>query len=316
MEEFNAISQIKPMMDQNLPFPSRKNRSFPFWGEVKFHHKLQHHIRNRPGHRPPHANRNGGDILIASYNVHKCVGQDNLFNPQRIIKVIEEINPQLLALQEVDRRFGTREGLLDLERLKERTGLVHVPLHSRRQHSHGFHGNALFCRQGRIHALYQIDLPGMEPRGAVIVEMTLPTGSLRVIAAHFGLLRRSRKRQVDSILDFLAKRPLMPTLMIGDLNEWRLGKNSSLTPFMPFFDIKMGTVPSFPARFPVLALDRVFAFPQHLIASVDIHDTPLARIASDHLPIKAWIDSKSMSLNTPLSMPSTQNETRPHTLAV
>jgi len=281
-------------MEQKRVSLLRKNLNFSFFGEEKFHHTLRKRIRNRSGHRPQHANRNGGDVLITSYNVHKCVGQDNIFNPQRIISVIEEINPQILALQEVDKRFGMREGLLDLAQLQERTGLVHVPLTSRRQHSHGFHGNALFCRRGRVDYIYQIDLPGMEPRGAVIVEIALKNGSLRIIAAHFGLFRRSRMRQVETILDFLVTRPLMPTLMVGDLNEWRLGKGSSLNPFMSFFDVEMGTLPSFPSRFPVLALDRIFSFPQNLVTSVEIHNTDLARIASDHLPLKAWIDLKNI----------------------
>jgi len=337
-------------MEQKPLSQLRKNLRLSFFGEEKFHHSLQRRIRNRSGHRPQHANRNGGDVLVASYNVHKCVGQDNIFNPQRIISVIEEIKPQILALQEVDKRFGTRQGLLDLAQLKERTGLVHVPLNACREHSHGFHGNALFCRHGRIRDIHQIDLPGMEPRGAIIVEIALEqfpksvkrfsdkncgknngleqfvepsetktaleSGSLRLIAAHFGLLRRSRMRQVDTILDFLATRPLMPTLMMGDLNEWRLGKGSSLNPFTSFFDVEMGTVPSFPSRFPVLALDRVFAFPQNLVASVEIHNTDLARIASDHLPLKAWIDLKNIHHPSIKDAPTPSLVDNPQALAV
>lgn len=82
----------------------------------------------------------------------------------------------------------------------------------------------------------------------------------------------------------------MPTLMVGDLNEWRLGRTSSLKSLASFFDLRLGTLPSFPSRFPVLALDRVFAYPHELVSNIEIHNSPLARIASDHLPIKAEID--------------------------
>ena len=84
----------------------------------------------------------------------------------------------------------------------------------------------------------------------------------------------------------------MPTLLVGDLNEWRGGRRSSLSRLQPTFDPASGAVPSFPSRFPVLALDRALGHPHDLVTSVEVHDTPLARVASDHLPIKAHIDLK------------------------
>ncbi|TBY38493.1 EEP domain-containing protein, partial [Rhizobium leguminosarum bv. viciae] len=48
--------------------------------------------------------------------------------------------------------------------------------------------------------------------------------------------------------------------------------------------------PSFPAGLPLLALDRIIANRKGIISEVEAHDTPLARIASDHLPIKALVD--------------------------
>jgi len=258
-------------------------------------HTLQTAIRNRRGHRPISANRHGGDVLVASYNVHKCVGTDKVFAPQRVMHVINEINADILALQEIDKRFGCRSGLLDLAELKERCGLTPVPINAMSPRGHGFHGNALFFRHGVVHDIHQMDLPGVEPRGALIVDFHLERGPLRVVAAHFGLLRRSRERQVGAIMEALAKRTPLPTILVGDLNEWRLGKSSSLNYLTRSFNVTMGSVPSFPSRFPVLALDRVLAAPHHLVTSVDVHHTPLARQASDHLPVKAWLDLK----NTP-----------------
>jgi len=250
-------------------------------------------IRNRRGHRPLSANRHGGDVLVASYNVHKCVGTDKVFNPHRILHVISEIKADILALQEIDKRFGCRSGLLDLAALKERCGLHPVPINAMSPGGHGFHGNALFFRNGVVRDVHQMDLPGVEPRGALIVDFHLASGPLRVVAAHFGLLRRSRERQVAAIMERLERCPAMPTIMVGDFNEWRLGKNSSLKSLMHSFDVTMGSVPSFPSRFPIFALDRVLAAPHHLVTSVDIHHTPLAQTASDHLPVKAWIDLKN-----------------------
>lgn len=258
--------------------------------QQRLRENLKQAIRNRRGYRPLSANREGGDVVIASYNVHKCVGTDKVFNPGRIVSVITEMNADVLALQEIDKRFGKRIGLLDLGHLESRTGLVPVPIDTISPLGQGWHGNALFFREGKVRDVHQIHLPSVEPRGALIVEFELQAGSLRVIATHFGLLRRSRAQQAATILSFLKERQDMPTVMIGDFNEWRIGKSSSLTTLLPFFDVTMGTVPSFPSRFPFLPLDRVFSYPHELVTSVEIHNTPLSRVASDHLLLKANIN--------------------------
>nr|WP_210309017.1 endonuclease/exonuclease/phosphatase family protein [Ochrobactrum sp. CM-21-5] len=250
-------------------------------------------IRNRPGFRPLHANITGGDIVIASYNVHKCIGIDKLFNPQRTADVISEIDADVIALQEADKRFGERSGLLDLGLLERRHGLVPVPITSTMPKGHGWHGNVLLFREGIVRNVHQLKLPGVEPRGALVADLQFPAGPLRVIAAHLGLLKRSREQQAETILSVLQEADTLPTLLIGDLNEWRIGKRSSLASLFPTFNHVATAVPSFPSRFPVFALDRVLGAPHNLVTSVEVHNTPLARLASDHLPIKAHLDLKT-----------------------
>jgi endonuclease/exonuclease/phosphatase family metal-dependent hydrolase len=122
-----------------------------------------------------------------------------------------------------------------------------------------------------------------------VAELDLPGGRLRVVAAHLGLLRRSRARQVAAILRALAEGEVMPTLLLGDLNEWRPGTRSSLRGFEALFGPIAPGPSSFPARLPVLALDRILGWPQGLVAEVTAHNSPLARVASDHLPLTAWV---------------------------
>ena len=227
-----------------------------------------------------------GGTLIASYNVHKCVGMDKRFDPQRVAAVIAEIDAEVIALQEASQRFGNRSVLLDLPRLERESGLVAVPVAT----GHGWHGNLLLLRKGTVRDVHQIRLPGVEPRGALVVDLDLNDGPLRIVAAHLGLLRRCRALQAEAILAAIGARGERPTLLLGDLNEWRLGDNSSLRRFDPTFGPLAAALPSFPARFPLFALDRILANPHRLISRIDVHDTPLARVASDHLPIKARID--------------------------
>ncbi|MBP2550457.1 endonuclease/exonuclease/phosphatase family metal-dependent hydrolase [Neorhizobium galegae] len=233
--------------------------------------------------------RDEGGLLVASYNVHKCVGVDGKFDPARIAHVIREIGPDVLALQEADTRFGERRGLLDLNWMERETGLVPVPL-SGVSKAHGWHGNVLFFREGVVRDVHQVKLPGLEPRGALMTELEMKDGHvLRVIAAHLGLLNRSRQQQARMILDLLSARDEQPTILMGDLNEWRLGDRSSLNSLSAIFRGMPAAVPSFPSRLPVLALDRIMSNRPDLIERVRVHDTALARTASDHLPIKALV---------------------------
>lgn len=234
-----------------------------------------------------------GDLLIASYNIHKCVGTDKRFDPGRITEVIAEINADVIALQEADQRFGERAGLLDMERLKRDCNLVSVPISAFSPKGHGWHGNVLLLREGVVGKVHQLKLPGVEPRGALVVDLDLKAGPLRIIAAHFGLLRHSRAQQARAILAAISEAEKRPTLLMGDLNEWRMGRRSALKTLAPVFNHSFSVVPSFPSRFPVLALDRVMGSPHTMVTAVEVHNTSLARVASDHLPIKAFIDMKA-----------------------
>ncbi len=244
--------------------------------------------RRSPAEAPPTAVLEG-DLRVASYNVHKCVGTDRRFDPARVAHVVGELGADLVALQEVDRRFGRRTGLLNVEVLERATGLMPLRV-SDLPDGLGWHGNAVLVRPGTKARIRRIALPGAEPRGAVVAELSMGCGrQLRVVAAHLGLLRRCRTRQGAAILDAIANGEPMPTLLLGDLNEWRPGPRSALRSLEPLFGPLSEGVPSFPARLPLLALDRIIGCPRARILSVTAHDTPLARLASDHLPLKAVV---------------------------
>jgi endonuclease/exonuclease/phosphatase family metal-dependent hydrolase len=228
------------------------------------------------------------EITVASYNIHKCVGTDGRFMPARIAAVIAEMDADVVAIQEADQRFGRRRGLLDLKALEKQTGLCLIPT-SEMADGHGWHGNALLLKRGSVRSMRRLALPGAEPRGALLVDLDLPAGPLRMVAAHLGLLRRSRRWQLRSILDAVEEGPRIPMLLLGDLNEWRPGRRSALHDLKPLFGPLPSGLSSFPSYFPVVALDRVIGSPG-LVTALEVHDTPLAQVASDHLPLKARID--------------------------
>lgn len=85
-------------------------------------------------------------------------------------------------------------------------------------------------REGLVCALNQLRLPGLEPRGALVVDIDLVAGPVRVMAAHLGLLRHSRLLQIQALLAHATAEDGRPVVLMGDMNEWRLRKRSSLHP--------------------------------------------------------------------------------------
>ncbi len=231
------------------------------------------------------------ELIVGSYNVHKGVGGDMRRDTRRTIRVIQEIGGDLVALQEVDRRFGDRKGVIDLAELQEITGLAPVPLPSRLgTAAHGWHGNLLLFRGAEIEDVRPITLPGLEPRGAIVCDLRIAGRPLRVIGAHLGLLHQSRLIQARRLAEEIEAATDRPTLVMGDLNEWRLGARCSLMPLrkqLRAVKRSAATTASFPARLPVLPLDRIIGCHRAELLDLATHDTPLARQASDHLPIKA-----------------------------
>lgn len=222
-------------------------------------------------------------LVVASWNIHKGVGADRRRDLFRTAEVMQEICPDVMALQEADRRFGDRAGLLDLEHVRAQCGLVAV-LPDTPGPSHGWHGNLLFVRDAAIDDIHPLSLPGFEPRGALLADLTVRGHALRVVGVHFGLLATSRRAQCHALLDRLSRMPPRPTLLMGDMNEWRTGPNASIAALDRWFHAPT-PVRSFPARLPVLPLDRMLASRDAILSDLRAHDTALARRASDHLPI-------------------------------
>jgi endonuclease/exonuclease/phosphatase family metal-dependent hydrolase len=224
------------------------------------------------------------DLSVASYNIHKGVGTDRRRDLGRTAAVIAEIGADILALQEADTRFGTRQGLLDLDQIRRDLGLIAVPLDGVGE-AHGWHGNLLLVRNALVQEVHQLILPGLEPRGAMVTDMMIAGQPLRVVNAHLGLLSASRLAQARALLDKIVGLEGRPTLLMGDLNEWRSGGPAFQT-FGKHFTIAPPRA-SFPSRYPLLALDRMMLTSHGELVDVAAHDTTLARRASDHLPVKA-----------------------------
>jgi endonuclease/exonuclease/phosphatase family metal-dependent hydrolase len=255
----------------------------------------------------------GITLTVASYNVRKAIGTDRKRNPQRVLDVLHEIDADIVALQEADKRFGGRGSAVPHELIDEH-GLyrpVHFGVRHRRvldrmpggrhvdallkinTRNIGWHGNAILVKRhiGVLDCAV-LEIPMFEPRGAVMAELLIGNEPVRVIGMHLDLSGLWRRRQIRSIIEAIQRRPqTMPTILMGDTNEWR-DAAGCLRDFRGAYRIAP-TGPSFHSRHPIAALDRIIVHKDFHIEEAGVHMSKAARQASDHLPIWAKVSPLS-----------------------
>ncbi len=224
-------------------------------------------------------------IRIASYNTHGGIGRDGHFVPKRIADVLKEMDADIVALQEVENRAT---GFDMLAYLKGETGFEAIagPTLLRRGADYG---NGLLTRF-EVLSVQRINLcvDRCEPRGAIDVELDCDGTPMRVLATHLGLRPYERREQIQRLLRVLEGDRPLPTLLMGDINEWFLWGRPLRWMHRHFEETPSPA--TFPSGFPIFALDRMWVKPRGLLSNIEVHSTPLARKASDHLPLKAELN--------------------------
>jgi endonuclease/exonuclease/phosphatase family metal-dependent hydrolase len=229
-------------------------------------------------------------MRVLSYNIHKGIGgRDRRYRIERIIRVIEEENPDLICLQEVDRnvrrtRFDDQPGRL-AEALHA-VSLFQLNVHLKA----GGYGNLILSRWPfRGHHQISLRRARRKPRGAQLVVVETPEGGLHLVNWHLGLNEKERHWQVDHLLTHRLYRESahLPTLIIGDTNDWR--NTLAAGPFARHGFAHVTGPPSrfrtFPAYLPMGSLDKAYYCGAVRIQHARVVHGPLARDASDHLPL-------------------------------
>ncbi|MDE2597705.1 MAG: endonuclease/exonuclease/phosphatase family protein [Sphingomonadales bacterium] len=225
-------------------------------------------------------------LTFASYNIHKAIGLDRRRDPDRILAVLREIDADVVALQEADRRFGERASVLPREAIEKHTHFVPVPL-TVRPDSIGWHGNALLVRRGiDLVDASVVPLPTLEPRGAIRADFLAGGRRFRVVGMHLDLSGLRRRQQVRTVLAHLEECDgHCPTVLMGDFNEWSRHGGSLREFHAPWHVLSPGR--SFPTRRPVALLDRIVVSREWQVNHCGVHHSALAARGSDHLPVFA-----------------------------
>lgn len=246
---------------------------------------------NESSNEPPSQPPNGvhEELRIVTYNIHSCIGTDGQRDPERVGRVLCGLEPDIVALQEVNTALNPRVELGQLAVLARMTGLEPLvgPVIDR---EHGFYGNAILSRFPAADVRHlDLSVEGFEPRGALDIDLDVAGDRVRVVATHLGLSVSERRTQIGRLLSTLYRNPRgHAAIVLGDFNEW-FGWSRNLRRLNSY----LGWQPrraTYPSQRPVFALDRIWVAPKLLLREAGVDNGELARVASDHLPL--WADMR------------------------
>lgn len=232
-------------------------------------------------------------MRVLTYNVHGCRGIDGVVAPRRIAAVLRAVDADVVALQEVFSGGRAHGASNQLAMLAEATGLTPVAGPADPASSTGY-GNGLLVRHPVMEvAICDLTVTGREPRAAVEAVLRRDGVPAAVVVTHLGLGRRERLTQLGRLLEWIARRPSLPRIVAGDLNEWNRWSGTWRT-IERHFDTT-APVRTFPTRRPLFPLDRVLVSRPGRVLTTALHRDLPARVASDHLPVVATVDPGAAS---------------------
>ncbi|MGV8955352.1 MAG: endonuclease/exonuclease/phosphatase family protein [Cypionkella sp.] len=233
---------------------------------------------------------------ILTYNVHRCVGTDRRLDVARVAAVIAEQEPDIVCLQELD--VGrARTGNIDQAQAIARDLAMTFHFNAAMRIEAEQYGDAILTlrpeRLIRSGALPTIrGVPGLEPRGALWAAIDFDGVTLNVINTHLGLVPREQRLQAAALVGsgwFGHPDRVGPTIMTGDFNATSITRPyATFTNHLSDAQRLLGLKPSiktFPSTFPTIRIDHAFVTPEIVPTRIWAPRSPLARAASDHLPL-------------------------------
>jgi endonuclease/exonuclease/phosphatase family metal-dependent hydrolase len=229
-------------------------------------------------------------VRIATYNIHSGVGTDAVYNIDRIINVLEEINPDIVAVQEVSTDPALCIDTDPVFMLRSRFGPFISAAASLIGSRGNYYGNLILSRFPIIKSsIADLSSHDREPRNVIDAEVMVYTMPLRLITTHMGLKYAERRSQVRKLVPLLERSPGKQTILLGDMNEWRRG--SPVLKTINKFMSSPNSPASYLSSFPLFPLDRIWGRPAGIFSGpVKAHRSRLSRNASDHLPV--YVDVK------------------------
>jgi endonuclease/exonuclease/phosphatase family metal-dependent hydrolase len=222
-------------------------------------------------------------LRIVTYNVHKCRGLDGRTSATRVAGVLQEVDADVIALQEV---LGHQA-----EAISKELELPYV-LGENRKHRGYAYGNVVLSRLPiRMMHNYDLSVRGREERGCLRADIQLDSTLLHVFNVHLGTALIERRHQGRKLIapELLNDDGIQaPRVVLGDFNEWTRGLATRLLrSHLQSADLRshLRRSRTYPGFFPFLHLDHIYYDPALCLERLELHRSRKALVASDHLPL-------------------------------
>ncbi len=249
---------------------------------------------------------------LLTYNVHRCVGVDRRLDIDRIVAVIAEHEPDIVCLQELDVGRARTDFVDQACSIADKLAMT-FHFHPAMRVEAELYGDAILThrperlvRSGGLPSVRGI--PGLEPRGALWAVVDIDGVPVNILNTHLGLVPREQRLQSEALAGphWLGHPDCAgPTILTGDFNATSLTRPYQvLARCLPDAQRTLGLKPSiktFPSSFPAIRIDHCFVSPDITVRSMLAPFSPLARMASDHLPLVMDFDVNPQASRRPAS---------------
>jgi endonuclease/exonuclease/phosphatase family metal-dependent hydrolase len=228
------------------------------------------------------------DLRVATYNIHRCRGLDRRTDPARIAKVIQSINADVIAMQEVV-GAGPAGTVDQAQEIGAIVGMGWLMAPARELRGHLF-GNVVMSRYPMTsHAQCNLSWRACEHRNAQRVDIDVDGRVVHLFNVHLGTALMERRYQAGRLVGYVHdKRITGPKVVVGDFNEWTKGLATTLlSQKLKALDLypHLKRRKTYPGLFPFLHLDHIYYEGELEVRKVELVRTRLSLMASDHLPL-------------------------------
>ena len=241
------------------------------------------------------------NLKVITYNIHRAIGVDRRFRPERIVEILESYEADIIALQEVDDGVPRSRELNLAKELAEALDFPYYVLGKNVSLKKGHYGNATLSRFPIVRERnIDLTIANKKRRGCQHTTIDIPcsphkTVHLEVFNLHLGLSAKERDKQIQKLLNSSEYKNLNEDsnkLIIGDFNDWRSLLRKPMTGDAGFlcatdrcYRNKISALKTYPSFSPRGGLDRVFYQGDLKLENVFLCRKKLSKVASDHKPV-------------------------------
>jgi endonuclease/exonuclease/phosphatase family metal-dependent hydrolase len=241
-------------------------------------------------------------IKVLTYNIHKGFSIGNRrFILHEIKDSLRHVDADAVFLQEIlgertisQNRFDDWPNNRQFEFLADQVWHHHA-YGKNAIYKSGHHGNAILSKYPFIN-WENIDVSYMKTASRSLLHGTIEipdTGTkIHIICVHLGLFEREREKQLETLSKRINSHVPAdePLIIAGDFNDWRGNAERHLHDDLgvkeAYKNIHGGYARTFPARLPLLSMDRIYFRGLDIVDCHRLHGKPWSQL-SDHTPLLA-----------------------------